>query len=141
MPKNLILAILICFCGSLVYAAEAPQLELHPKAHEGYDIKDDRIYFRHGDAGLILEAATPAKIEQYFRDRGSNMGNPFVKFGGDLQNATIFQLTLLNRTNGSLTFTPRYVLVKIKTEAYFPLDYTVLLDKFMGEDKTPTSGP
>jgi|GEM_PF-4968033 len=128
MQKRLILAVMILFCGSLAYTSDASRFGLHPKEHEGYDVKDDKIYFRHGSAGLILEVATPEKIAQYYRDRGSSIGNPFEKLGGEVQNATIFLLTLLNRTNGNLTFTPRYVLVKIKTEAYFPLDYMVLLD-------------
>jgi hypothetical protein len=111
----------------LIFGADV-QLPLHPKSHEGYEVKDDKIYFRHGDAGLILEVATPEKIAKYYKERGSEVTNPFEKLGGNLENATIFLVTLLNRTNGNLTFTPRYVLAKIKSEAYFPLDYMVMLD-------------
>lgn len=133
MQKRLILACAIFVCAPFAYSADVP-LALHPKAHEGYEIKDDKIYFRHGNAGIILEVATPEKIERYYKERGSDIGNPFMKLGGDFQGATIFLVTLLNRTNGSLTFTPRYVLAKIKTEAYFPLDYTVLLE-FLEEQR------
>jgi hypothetical protein len=126
MQKILIVTTLCMLCFSI--ASAGPVSQLHPKPHDGYDVKGDKIYFRHGNAGLILEVATPDKIAEYYRERGSEVGNPFVKLGGELQNSTIFLLTLLNRTKSNLTFTPRYVLAKIKSDAYFALDYTVLLD-------------
>ena len=125
--KVLLLPIFIVSLAPFIFGADT-QLPLHPKPHDGYEIKDDKIYFRHGEAGLIIELATPEKIEKYYKERGSEIGNPFLKLGSDFQDATIFLVTLLNRTNGNLTFTPRYVLAKIKSEAYFPLDYMVLLD-------------
>jgi hypothetical protein len=45
-------------------------------------------------------------------------------------------VTLLNRTNGSVTFTPRYVIARIKTEAYFPLDYLSMMEVVEQEDLT-----
>jgi hypothetical protein len=138
MPKNLsqtagfgkfmIAALLLIISAQITFAQSSASLLLHPKPHEGYEIKDGKIYFRQGQAGLILELATPEKIAAYYHERGSEVGNPFVKLGGELGNATIFLLTLLNRTHSNLTFTPRYVLAKIKSDAYFALDYTVLLD-------------
>ena len=52
-----------------------------------------------------------------------------------MQGASIFMLTLINRTTGSLTFTPRYMSLKIKTEAYFPMDFTVLLGIVDGQER------
>jgi hypothetical protein len=128
MPKRIILFLFV----ALPIAVQA--LELRPKPHDGYEVKDGKIYFRRGNAGLILEAANYEKIEKYYRDRGLQTGNPFVSLGEDMQSATVFLVTLLNRTNGSLTFTPRYVIARIKTDAYFPLDYLVLLETFEGQE-------
>jgi hypothetical protein len=129
MQKRLgfILALFLFSIARSSFGSDSP-LPLHPKPHDGYEIKDGKIYFRHGEAGLILEVATPDKIQKYYKERGSEIANPFEKLGGEIENATIFLVTLLNRTNGSLTFTPRYVLAKIKSEGYFALDYTVMLD-------------
>jgi len=136
MPQVLI-AFLVFLLGASMVSAQSPaSVQLHPKPHEGYEIKGDKLYFRHGQAGLIMELATPEKIAQYYHERGSEVGNPFAKLGGELGNATIFLLTLVNRTNSNLTFTPRYVLAKIKSDAYFALDYTVLLDIIDSPDKS-----
>jgi hypothetical protein len=125
------LAILLALSLLVVsFSVQAEELVrgLHPKPHEGYEVKGDKIFFRHGEAGLVIEVATTEKITKYYKDRGSEIGDPFQKMGGDVENATVFLVTLVNRTNGNLTFTPRYVLAKVKSDAYFALDYTVLLD-------------
>ena len=100
---------------------------LLPKEHDPYDIKENKIYYRHGNAGLILEQADDNAIAAYYKDRGIELGNPFGRRASELKESTFFLLTLVNRSNGNLTFTPRYVTLKIKTEASFPLDFTVLL--------------
>jgi hypothetical protein len=124
MSKRLILILILIGCAF----SAAGAIDLRPKAHEGYEIKDGKIYFRRGNAGIMLEVATPLMIEKYFKDRGSDIGNPFAEMTSGMQNPAFFLVTLLNRTNGSLTFTPRYVIAKIKTEAYFPLDYLSMME-------------
>jgi hypothetical protein len=106
---------------------EVFEYEIVAAPHEGYEIKDGQIYYRSGKAGLILEPATVDVIEKYFTDRGSSVTNPFIGTDPELENGTYFLLSLINRSKGSLTFTPRYVALKIKTEASFPIDFTVLL--------------
>jgi len=126
MPKYLaILLILIASC-SVIFAENANLFD--PEFHEGYDVKDGKIYFRRGEGGLILENVGKDAIAKYYAERGRDLGNPFNALGGDMQTATIFLLTMLNRTNGNMTFTPGYVTLKIKDEAFFPMDFTVLLD-------------
>ncbi len=117
------------------YASAVTPFELVPLPHEGYEIKEDAIYFRSGNIGIVLEPATDAKIAKYYADRGIDLGNPFSQLGGEMQGASIFMLTLINRTTGSLTFTPRYITLKIKTEAYFPMDFTVLLGIVDGQER------
>ena len=133
MSKQLIAVLLIFVFSQGVFAEIANSLE--PEEHEGYDVKEGKIYFRRGDAGLILEVANGETVAKYYSDRGINLGNPFASLGGDMQTATIFLLTILNRTNGNVNFTPRYVTLKIKTEAYFPIDFTELLAFTEGQDK------
>lgn len=108
--------------------ATANPMGLRPKPHDGYEVKDGKIYFRKGNAGIVLEVASAEMIGNYYRERGLEMGNPFARLGTGMQNPAFFLVTLLNRTNGSLTFTPRYVIAKIKTEAYFPLDYLSMME-------------
>ena len=124
MPKRLILTLLLVVCSFV--CAEAAGLR--PKPHEGYEIKEGKVYFRRGNAGIMIEVASPQMIEKYFKDRGADVGNPFGQMSSSMQNPAFFLVTLLNRTNGSLTFTPRYVIAKIKTEAYFPLDYLTMME-------------
>ena len=124
MPKRLILSLLLL----LSVLAQVEAAGLRPKPHEGYEIKEGKIYFRRGNAGIMLEVASPQMIEKYFKDRGADVGNPFAQMSSGMQNPAFFLVTLLNRTNGSLTFTPRYVIAKIKTEAYFPLDYLTMME-------------
>ena len=119
---------LLLAIGNYAYAAS-----LHPKPHESYEVKDGKILFRKGNAGIILEVATPAMIEKYYSDRGVTLENPFNRIIEGMVNPTVFLVTLLNRTNGSLTFTPRYVIAKIKTDAYFPLDYLSMMEVMEAE--------
>jgi hypothetical protein len=133
MSKRLILPLLVLFFA--LATLDANPLVLHPKAHEGYEIKDGKIYFRRGNAGIILEVANSGIIEKYYSERGAQIENPFLNLGGDVQTSAIFLVTLLNRTNGSLSFTPRYVIGRIKTEAYFPLDSLTMMEVF--EDIEP----
>jgi len=135
MSKQLkLLAIFIVLFVSQI-AGAAAALELVPVTPDGYDIKDGTIYFRSGNVGLVLEAANDPTIAKYYRDRGIDLGNPFSRLGGEMQGASIFMLTLINRTTGSLTFTPRYITLKIKTEAFFPMDFTILLGILDGLEK------
>jgi hypothetical protein len=133
MPKRLILSLFVLLFAFA--SLEANPLVLHPKPHEGYEIKNGKIYFRKGNAGIILEVANSETIKKYYNDRGAQIENPFTNSGDDLQNGAIFLVTLLNRTNGSLTFTPRYVVGRIKTEAFFPLDSFTIMEVF--EDVEP----
>lgn len=84
----------------------------------------------------MIEAATTGRIEQFYRERGADIPNPFGSFAATMENPAFFIVTLLNRTNGSLTFTPRYVIAKIKTDAYFPLDYLTMMEVM--EDQEPS---
>lgn len=125
MPKKVSIIIIVLLVSWGAFVAASPTLV--PKQHESYEVKESKIYYRHGNAGLILEVANADSIAAYFKERGAELGNPFGIPGGELRDSTFFLVTLLNRTNGNLTFTPRYVTLKIKTEASFPLDFTVLL--------------
>jgi len=131
--SKLVTFALILICSQFVFADVANFLE--PEQHEGYDLRDGKMYFRRGEAGLILENVGPQEIAKYYSDRGVNLGNPFSGLGGDTQPAAIFLLTILNRTNGNVTFTSRYVTLKIKTEAFFSMDFTDLLDFTEGQNK------
>jgi hypothetical protein len=131
MPKRLICVLLLCI-GTFAHANAAL---LRPKPNDGYEIKEGKIYFRRGNAGLIVQAATPELIEKYYMERGAPAGNPLLNISRGMQNPVFFLVTLINRTNGSLTFTPRYVIAKIKTDAYFPLDYLTMMDVL--EDQPP----
>ena len=128
MPKRLILTLFVLLFT--LASIEASPLALYPKPHEGYEIKDGKIYFRKGNAGIILEVANSVSIEKYYHDRGTQMENPFLNLGEDVQRGAIFLVTLLNRTNGSLTFTPRYVIARINKEAFFPLDSLTMMEVF-----------
>lgn len=125
MPKKVSIILIVLLVAYGAFVAASPKLV--PKQHESYEVKEGKIYYRQGSAGLILEAANSDAIAAYFKDRGAELGNPFAVPGGELRDSTFFLVTMLNRTNGNLTFTPRYVTLKIKTEASFPLDFTVLL--------------
>jgi hypothetical protein len=125
MSKTVI-TIFIVLCSALCFG-DSPKT-LTPKPHESYEIKDGKIFYRHGNAGLVLEAADSETIARYYSERGApNLGNPFSSANIDLRDGTFFLISLVNRTNGNLTFTPRYVTLKIKTDASFPLDFTLLL--------------
>ena len=119
---------IVCLLLLLAMGDYSQAAALHPKPHESYEIKDGRIQFRRGNAGIMLEVATSAMIEKYFSDRGVTITNPFNRIIEGMTNPTVFLVTLFNRTNGSLTFTPRYVIAKIKTDAYFPLDYLSMME-------------
>jgi hypothetical protein len=125
MPKKVSTIFIVLLVAFQAFAAASPTLV--PKQHDSYEVKEGKIYYRHGNAGLILEVADHDRIAAYFKERGAELGNPFGVQGGELRDSTFFLVTMLNRTNGNLTFTPRYVTLKIKTEASFPLDFTVLL--------------
>lgn len=132
-PVSLITILIILFLSQS--GSAVTPFDLVPVPHEGYETKENTIYFRSGNVGIVLESATDATIAKYYRDRGIDLGNPFSRLGGEMQGASIFMLTLINRTTGSLTFTPRYITLKIKTEAYFPMDFTVLLGIVDGQEK------
>jgi hypothetical protein len=65
-------------------------------------------------------------VSRYYAERGAKgLGNPFSQ--GELAESTIFLVTILNRSNGTATFTPGLVTLRIKTEASFPLDIAELM--------------
>lgn len=136
MPKTLIAIGIILLLSYLTCSAADKdfELEIVPKAHEGYEVKDGKIYYRYGKAGLILESANSTVIQKYFAERGSSVANPFLDTDEDLENGTFFLLSLINHSKGTLTFTPRYIALKIKTEASFAIDFTVLMSIMQGLD-------
>lgn len=101
--------------------------ETHPKPHEGYEVKDDKIYYRSGNAGLVLELADANKIAAFYTERHAAVQNPFALMDEEVQHGTIFLLTLINRTHSDLTFTPGYVVLRIKDQGFFAMDFTVLI--------------
>lgn len=126
MPKRLITTIIIVLLSSYV-CSEDVLLPFHPRQEKGYEVKDEKVYFRAGNAGMTVEIANEASIEQYFRERGTPLGNPFPGLHPQLQTAMIFQVTIINRTNGSISFTPRYSTLRLGYDAFFPLDFTLML--------------
>jgi hypothetical protein len=119
---------------SLSVDAAASIQELQPKPHESYEVKEEKIYFRVGNAGLILETGGEESVIRYYSERGASIGNPFGSLGDGSQDYTVFVLTLLNRGKGAVTFTPRYVTLKIGNENFFPMDFPVLLGLLEGLD-------
>lgn len=94
--------------------------------HEGYEVKDEQIYFRSGSAGIILNPVRGQQAANYYAERGAAwIGNPFQR--AEFASPTIFLVTIFNRTNGNATFTPGMVTIRIKTEASFPVEYSTLL--------------
>lgn len=77
---------------------------------------------RYGNSGLIVEIATEKSIASYYLDRGIQMGNPFRGIVPS-EGPSIFIITILNRGKGTISFTPSYVLMKVKDESFFPMDY------------------
>jgi hypothetical protein len=136
MQKTITLLFIILWISYATFAGkeESVDLVIVPKPHEGYEVKDGKVFYRYGKAGLILEPANEETIARYFTERGSSVKNPFLDAGEELSNSTFFLLSLINHSNGSLTFTPGYVALKIKTEASFPIDFTVLLSTSQNTD-------
>jgi hypothetical protein len=126
MSKRLI-AIFIILASSYVSADDRNAVyEVTAQPRDDYEVKDNIIYYRHGNAGMVFELASPEVVARYYADRGARqVGNPFMG-SPDLGHATIFLVTLINRTNGNLTFTPGYVVLKVGDEASFPLDFAML---------------
>ena len=135
IPHLASLLVVLLLSQVLQAADKAPPGPLIPKAHDGYDIKDDKILFRQGNAGLILEVADVEKIRKYYSDRGSDMGNPFPDLSPELTNATIFLLTFINHTKGNIVFTPAYVTLHIKEQGFFPLSFLLMLPMLDDVDK------
>ncbi len=124
MPK-ILTAIFIILLSSY-YNICADSFLIHPAVHEGYQVKEDRIYFRSGEAGLIVDCVRGQEAANYFTERGASwLGNPFQQTA--FANPTIFLVTIFNRTNGNATFTPGMVTIRIKTEASFPMEYSALM--------------
>lgn len=129
MPKRLI-AILIILLSSYVVSArdkdENAVYEITAQPHEGYEVKNNIIYYRRGEAGMIFELAGPETVTRYYKDRGApQIGNPFLR-SPDLAGATVFLVTLVNHTQGVQTFTPGYVVLKVGDATSFPLDFSML---------------
>lgn len=128
MPKRLIV-LFIVLLSSYAFAKKDDNAvyEITAVPHEGYEVKDNAIYYRLGNGGMIFELADNNILTKYYADRGaSRLGNPFLQ-SPDLANATVFLVTLINRSNGSLTFTPGYVVMKVGDASAFPLDFSMLL--------------
>jgi len=119
--------VVLLLSQSLFSGDKTPLGPLLPKEHDGYEIKDDKIMFRQGNAGLVLEVADAEKIKKYYSDRGSDLGNPFPALSPELSNATIFLLTFINHTKGNIMFTPEYVTLHLKEQGFFPLSFLLLL--------------
>ena len=136
MSKTIVTISIILLLSYVICTAEDKnfELEIVPKTHDGYEVKDGKIYYRYGKAGLILEPANATVIRQYFSERGSSVANPFLDTDEQLENGTFFLLSLINHSKGTLTFTPGYIALKIKTEASFPIDFTVLMSIMQGLD-------
>ncbi|MGH9857897.1 MAG: hypothetical protein ACRD4B_08645, partial [Acidobacteriota bacterium] len=81
MQKQLIYSLLLILFAVIETGTAAT---LRPKPHEGYEIKDEKIYFRKGNAGIMLEVASPQMIEKYFKDRGADIGNPFRRMSSGM---------------------------------------------------------
>jgi len=124
MSKQLI-ALFAILLSSVIWA-DTPG-PLLPKPHDGYEIKDNKIYFRKGNGGMILEVADHDSIAKYYSDRGSSLGDPFPTLAPELEHATIFIMTLINKTKKSFTFTPNYAELASHPDAWFVLDFTALL--------------
>lgn len=133
MSKNLILCFLL-FVLSSPCMAEL-DADWQPKPHDSYEVQDGKILFRKGNAGLIVEVATTDAIAKYYADRGATVPDPLSIVYRGMNRTVVFLMTLINRTNGNLTFTPRYAIVRIKSEAYFSLDYSILMDWMEGMDQ------
>ncbi|HKZ40660.1 MAG TPA: hypothetical protein VJ044_06835 [Candidatus Hodarchaeales archaeon] len=130
-------AALVLFLFQLVFADSPP--DLYPKESEEYEVQNNKIYFRKGNEGLILEQATEEAISKYYSDRGANIGNPFLSLKEISKDHTIFLLTLINRGRSSVTFTPRYVTLQIKHDNFYPMDFAILLEALEGLDRTKAS--
>jgi hypothetical protein len=105
-----------------------------PKPGKTYEIREDKIYFRQGPVGIIVEVASDATLLKYYADRGAKVdSHPFTKLG-EAKNYTIFIVTLINRSQGAFTFTPRYVTLKAKDKSFYPLDFPLLLELFQDID-------
>ncbi|HSP06850.1 MAG TPA: hypothetical protein VLR94_06705 [Acidobacteriota bacterium] len=128
MPKRLI-ALLIVLLSSYAFAKKDDNAvyEITAEPHEGYEVKDNVIYYRQGSAGVIFELAQDATIRKYYADRGAAwLANPFLQ-SPDLATATVFLVSLVNRTNSVLSFTPGYVVMKMGDMTSFPMDFSLLL--------------
>ena len=128
MPKRLTI-LLIVLLSSYVFAKKDDNAvyEILAEPHEGYEVRDNIIYYRQGNAGMIFELADGNTVAKYFADRGAaRLGNPFLQ-APDLAASTAFLVTLINKTFGNLTFTPNYVLMKVGDTTSFPMDYSNLL--------------
>lgn len=101
--------------------------EIHPKPGKGYEVKDDKIYYRVGNAGLILQLMDTNGIAQFYKDHGAQIGDPLSTMDYETSGSTIFLLTLINHTHGTLTFTPNYAILHIRDQAVFAMDFTILL--------------
>jgi len=117
-------AILCLLLIAVSAAAESPWI---PKAAKGYEVKEGRIFFRSGQAGLMLESVDGEAIARYYSDRGARVGNPLLRLGPEVEQGVIFLLTIFNRSEGNVTFTPNYALLRVKDDTAFAMDFTVLV--------------
>ena len=129
----LFVLILIFFLQRSAFSDTLPPV-MRAVPQDGYEVKEDKIYYRYGSCGIILEIGTDRAVANYYLDRGIQLGNPFRNTGGEYEGATIFIVTFLNRSAGSIAFTPSYVTMKIKETAVFPMDFTVLVGLMGGQD-------
>ncbi|HSE40540.1 MAG TPA: hypothetical protein VLH08_07205 [Acidobacteriota bacterium] len=129
MPKKLSTIVVVLLLSYEVLATDS--YLIRPAVHEGYEVKQDLIQFRNGNAGITIKCAQAIDVSGYYSTRGAPfIGNPFQR--EEFGNPTVFLLTIFNRTNGNATFTPGLVAIKIKDDASFPLDYVTLMQAIEG---------
>ncbi len=129
MSKNIITTIVILLLSYDIYAIDT--YIVRPAVHKGYEIKEDQVYFRAGNAGIMVKCVRGNDVPDYFKSRGADwIGDPFSR--EEFANPTVFIVTIFNRTNGNATFTPGLVTIKVKDEASFPVDYVSLVQATEG---------
>jgi hypothetical protein len=127
MPKKVIAIFVILLISYYSFATDS--YIILPAVHKTYEIKEDQIYFRAGNGGIIVKSVRGDDVSNYYSARGAEwLGNPFMR--EEFAGPTVFMVTILNRTNGNATFTPGLVTIKIGDEASFPVDYISLTQVF-----------
>ncbi len=129
MSKIVSIIIVILFLSYDIFAIDT--YIIRPVVRKEYEIKEDQVYFRSGNGGIIVKCIRPSDVPPYYAARGADwIGNPFAR--SEFASPTLFLITIFNRTNGNATFTPGLVTIKIRDEASFPVDYIMLTQVLEG---------